>query len=393
MVLRCMRSDFSLPEGLHYLDCAYMSPLLRRVEAAGVAGIARKRVPSDIGPDAFFEESSRLRDAFSGMVGGRGPNDVALVPAVSYGMAIVAANLRLGQRANVVIAQAQFPSNVYAWRRACADAGASLRSVAPAGPLGEPTRGATWNRRILEAIDRDTAVVAIDAVHWTDGTWFDLAAIGARAHAVDALFVVDGTQSVGAQPIDVVAAGIDALVCAGYKWLLGPYSTGFAYFGERCAGGRPLEETWLGRAGSEDFRRLVEYRDEYQGPVTRFDVGQRSNFVLNPMSLAAIDQLQQWGVAEVQAYCGDLGDRVERGARALGYAVEDRPWRAAHLLGLGRPRHVTDAALANALAAHGVRVSLRGAAVRVAPHVYNDEADVDALLAALTDAAHTSSSS
>jgi selenocysteine lyase/cysteine desulfurase len=382
-----MRSEFSLPSGAHYLDCAYMSPLHRGVEAAGIAGIARKRVPSEIGPAAFFDESSRLRAAFSELVGGRGGEHVALVPAVSYGMASIAANLRLSGRDNIVVAEAQFPSNVYAWRRACTEAGATLRTVAAPGAVGAPGRGATWNRTILEAIDRDTAVVALDAVHWTDGTWFDLDAIAARARSCDALFVVDGTQSVGAQPIDVVATGIDALVCAGYKWLLGPYSTGFAYLGDRCASGRPLEETWIGRAGSEDFRRLVEYRDAYQGGVTRFDVGARANFVLNPMSIAAIELLRGWGVSEIQAYCGRLCDRVAEGAQALGYAVEERPWRAAHLVGLGVPTHVTAERLVAALGAHGVRVSLRGAAVRVSPHVYDDDGDVDALLAALTDAA------
>lgn len=382
-----MRSEFSLPEGAHYLDCAYMSPLHRGVESAGVAGIARKRVPSEIGPAAFFEESSRLRAAFSELVGGRGGEHVALVPAVSYGMASIAANLRLSGRDNIVVAEAQFPSNVYAWRRACADAGATLRTVAAPGAVGASGRGARWNAAILEAIDGDTAVVALDAVHWTDGTWFDLDAIAARAHECDALFVVDGTQSVGAQPIDVVATGIDALVCAGYKWLLGPYSTAFAYLGDRCAGGRPLEETWIGRAGSEDFRRLVEYRDEYQPGVTRFDVGERSNFVLHPMSIAAIELLRRWGVAEIQAYCGRLCERVADGARALGYAVEERPWRAAHLVGLRVPARVPSDRLAAALAAHGVRVSMRGDAVRVSPHVYDDDADVDALLAALTVAA------
>ena len=311
---------------------------------------------------------------------------MALVPAVSYAMAGIAANLRLRRTSNVVVVHAQFPSNVYAWSRACAESGATLCTVAPPSLLGEPNRAVAWTQRVLEAIDADTALVAIDAVHWTDGTWFDLAAIGTQARHHGALFVIDGTQAVGAQPIDVDALGVDALVCAGYKWLLGPYSTGFAYLGERCIGGRPLEETWIGRVGSEDFRRLVEYRDDYQPGATRFDVGERSNFALNPMSIAALDQLQQWGVTNIQAYCARLCDRIAQGARALGYGVEDRPGRAAHLFGVRSPPGVSDAALSAALARHRVIVSLRGSAVRISPHVYNDERDADALLAALAEA-------
>lgn len=387
MVLGCQRSEFSLPDGSHYLNCAYMSPLARCVEAAGIAGVSRKRAPAQIGADAFFDESSRLRAVFAALVGAPSPQQVALVPSVSYGIATVAANVRLGPGSSVVIAHEQFPSNVYAWRRRCAESGATLRTVAPPGPLGAPGRGEAWTTRLVDAIDHTTAVVAIDAVHWTDGTWFDLEAIGARARQRGALFVVDGTQSVGAQPIDVVGLGIDALACAGYKWLLGPYSTGYLALGERCLGGRPLEETWIGRDGSEDFAGLVAYRDDYQEGAIRFDVGERSNFVLNPMSIAALELLQRWGVAEISAWCDALCERIAEGAHALGYAVESRPWRARHLLGLGLPSHVARPRLAAALAAHHVVVSQRGAAVRISPHVYNDAADADALLRALADAA------
>ena len=115
-------------------------------------------------------------------------------------------------------------------------------------------------------------------MHWTDGTRFDLAAIGARAREVGAALVVDGTQSVGALPFDVQQLRPDALVCATYKWLMGPYSLGFAYLGPRFDDGEPLEETWIGRRGSENFKELVDYQDDYQPGALRYDVGERSNF-------------------------------------------------------------------------------------------------------------------
>jgi len=101
-----------------------------------------------------------------------------------------------------------------------------------AAPNSTIQRGETWNRLILESITENVAAVVMSSIHWTDGTIFDLKAIGQRCHEVNARFVVDGTQSVGAMPIDVDAFRIDALICAGYKWLLGPYAIGLAYYGE-----------------------------------------------------------------------------------------------------------------------------------------------------------------
>jgi selenocysteine lyase/cysteine desulfurase len=194
---------------------------------------------------------------------------------------------------------------------------------------------------------------------------------------------VDGTQSVGAMPFDVFAVKPDVLVCAGYKWLLGPYSLGLAYFGERFDRAAPLEETWLGRRGSEDFARLVEYADEYQPGGARFDVGERSNFTNMPMLVAALEQILAWGPANVQAYCRELTGGLVSEARALGCAVEEEPWRGAHLFGIRTPPEIDATRLQRALAERRVSVSLRGDAVRVAPNVYNTREDVDALADAL----------
>jgi selenocysteine lyase/cysteine desulfurase len=379
-MLDCQRDLVHLPEGLHYLNCAYLGPLLKTVEEAGIAAVRRRRDPSSITPEDFFADSDRVRALFARLVNGEVAR-VALVPSVSYAMATVARNLRLAAGQNVVVAHAQFPSNVYGWRRQCAERGAELRVVAP--PAGDSGRAAGWNQRLLEAVDGNTALVALGNVHWADGTRFDLVAIGARAREVGALLVVDGTQSVGALPFDVQAVRPDLLVCAGYKWLLGPYSLGVAHFGERFDGGVPLEESWLARRGSEDFTALVDYADEYQPGAVRFDVGERSNFTLMPMLIAALEQILAWRPERVQEYCAGLTAGLLEEARAAGYRVEDAAGCGAHLFGLRLPPQADVARLKKALAERRVAVSLRGDAVRVAPNVYNHGEDVGALADAL----------
>ena len=379
-LLECQRQLFSLPDDVHYLNCAYMSPLLRSVEEAGIEGIRRKRVPSEIVPADFFADRDRVRALFAQLINAPDASRVALVPAASYGLAVVARNTRLGKGQNIVVVEEQFPSNVHVWARLCRAAGGELRTVRrPEGPGA----GAAWTERVLEAMDAATAVVAMPQVHWTDGTRFDLLRIGARARELGAALVIDGTQSVGALPFDVQAIQPDALVCAGYKWLLAPYATGVAWYGPRYDGGIPLEETWIAREGSEDFRSLVHYRDAYQPGAARYDAGGSPNFILVPMLAAALEQVLAWTPDAIQAYCAELTRELLEEAAALGFGVEEEAWRAAHLFGLRMPAGVDLASAQALLTERRISVSLRGNAMRVSPHVYNDERDVAALREAL----------
>lgn len=384
-MLTNQKHEFSLPEGLHYLNCAYMSPLPKRVEAVGIASIRRKAVPSEIAAEDFFDAGERLRSAFARLVNAGDPRRVAIIPAASYGLATVARNTLIGAAHRVVVAHEQFPSNVYTWRRLCQDTGAQMVTVEP--PEDTTNRATEWNQRMLAAIDRDTAIVAIPHVHWADGTVFDLEAIGARARDVGAALIVDGTQSVGAMPFDVSRIQPDAVICAGYKWLMGPYSLGTLYVGPRYEQGVPLEENWISRRGSEDFRGLVNYQDEYQPGALRYDVGERSNFILVPMLLEGIELVRDWTPMAIQEYCRELTRPMFDPLRALGYDLGDEAGRAAHLFGIRVPARLDVAEIQRRLASRRVSVSARGSAIRVAPHVYNDEADVAALAEVLTDCA------
>jgi selenocysteine lyase/cysteine desulfurase len=380
----CQRAAFSLPPGVHYLNCAYMGPLPRVAQEAGVAAVMRKADPgSRIVAADFFGESSEARRLFAAVIHADDDSRIAIIPAVSYGIATAARNTPLAAGQNIVVCAEQFPSNVYTWRKAAKRSGAELRVVA--APDRAKRRGAEWNARVLGAIDAGTAIVSLPHVHWTDGTRFDLAAIGRRARGVGAAFIIDGTQSVGALPIDVREIQPDALVCAGYKWLLGPYAIGAAYFGPRYDDGEPLEETWIARRGSEDFQRLVDYQDDYAPGAVRYDVGERSNFILLPMFIAALRLVLEMTPERIQQYCRRLtAGPIER-ARALGFLVEDEESRGAHLFGLRTPPGLDLQRLHQTLQTRRVFASLRGSALRVSPNVYNDEADLDALVEVLKD--------
>jgi selenocysteine lyase/cysteine desulfurase len=373
-LIPCQRHLFDLPEDVAYLNCAYISPLLKAAVEAGRIAIARKARPWTIRPEDFFGESERARGLFAELIGAEA-DDVAIVPSASYGLAVAAANLPCPEGARILVLAEQFPSNVYTWLELAERSGGEVLTVP------RPADG-DWTRAVLDALDERVAVAALPHCHWTDGGLIELAAVGARCREAGCALVIDATQSLGAWPLDLEAVAPDFLVSAGYKWLLGPYSLGYLYVGPWRQEGRPIEHNWIARQGSEDFARLIDYQDRYQPGARRFDVGERSNFGLLPVSVAALEQLLAWGVARIARTLAHKTGEIAARSAALGLDTADARLRAGHFLGLRFP-HGPPPGLPERLAREQVHVSLRGDSLRVTPHLYNDEADVDRLLGVL----------
>ncbi len=374
VVLGSQRELFEIPDDIAYLNCAYMSPQLPSVREVGEEAVARKSRPWEISPRDFFENSETARKLFAQLVVGDAEG-VAIIPSVSYGMAVATANVPLKAGQNVVVLEEQFPSNVYPWRELAKRTGAEVVTVPrPASH--------DWTSAVLERVDGRTAVVTVPNCHWTDGSVLDLVRTGERAREVGATLVVDATQSLGAHPLDVSEVRPDFLVSAAYKWLLGPYSLGFLYVGEGYREGMPIEHNWISREGSEDFARLVEYTDAYGPGARRYDVGERSNFVLLPMAIEALRQILAWGVENVAASLRELTALIEEEAEKIGIETVPASMRMGHMIGLGLgPEAPKD--LAVRLAEENVFVSVRGRNLRVSPHLYNTERDVERLFDSL----------
>jgi selenocysteine lyase/cysteine desulfurase len=372
--LPSQRHLFDIPPGVAYLNCAYFPPMPRPVREAGRRALEGAASPWSVGAADFFEPGERLRESFARLIGGDA-DGVAFVPSVSYGAGVAAHNLPVGPGRTVVMVEDEFPSDVYPWRDKVAAEGGEIVVVPRSGER-------TWTDGFLEAIDERTAVVVAQAVHWTDGSAVDLVRVGKAARSVDAALVIDVSQSLGAAPIDVTEVRPDFLITVGYKWQMGPYAFGYLWAGERHRSGRGIEATWSGRKGSDDFNRLVDYTDELRAGARRFDAGEWSNFVLMPMAAAALDLLHEWRPGRVAATLAPLTARIESGARRLGLEPVPADRRLAHLIGVRFPMGEPPG-LRERLGEEQVFVSLRANAVRIAPHLYNDEGDVDRLLGVL----------
>jgi selenocysteine lyase/cysteine desulfurase len=369
-----VRHLFEIPDDLAYFNCASLAPQLRSVREAAERALARRAAPWTIAADDWFTDVERLRARFAQLLGADA-DGVAVVPATSYGLAVAAHNVAGSAGDRVLLIADDYPSTVYTWRAWAERTRGEVLTV-------ERASGGTWAEALVAAIDRRVRVVSVPNVHWTDGALVDLERVAAATREAGALLVVDVTQSLGAMPFDLAAVRPDYLVATGYKWLLGPFSVAYLFAGPGHRSGRPIEENWINRAGAEDFAGLTAYTDEYRPGARRFDVGQRTNFLLTPMAIAALEQLLEWGVESIAARLAETTRRIEDEARERGLDAVPAADRGPHMLGISLPAE-RRAAIGAQLAAANVFVGMRGSVMRVSPHLHVTEEDVDRLFAAL----------
>ncbi|MET0509651.1 MAG: aminotransferase class V-fold PLP-dependent enzyme [Burkholderiaceae bacterium] len=386
--LECQRDEFSLPQGMVYLNCAYMGPLPNSVRDAGARALAARASPAGIGAEAFFEPAERARRGCAALVNAD-PERTALVTSTAQAVALAIRNLAIAPGRTVVVPGEQFPSNVLGWRR-LARTGVELKTVPRPEDDAALAAGLSvaglWNRRLVEAIDERCAAVAIEPGHWTDGARFDLEALGARARAVGAAVIVDATQFVGAMALDVARLQPDLLVAHAYKSMLSHYGLGFAVFGPRFAEDDamvPLDEHWMVRRDAEIFTQLVDYQDAFAPGMRRFDTNVRASTVLVESLAEATRRLQDWRPERVEARCRRVSKAFDAAARGLGYGAAEPADRTANLFGLRAPAGTDLEALRQRLRSENIYVSIRGESLRVSLHVYNDDGDLETLVRAL----------
>jgi selenocysteine lyase/cysteine desulfurase len=158
---------------------------------------------------------------------------------------------------------------------------------------------------------------------------------------------------------------------------------GLLYVAPEHRDGEPLEVNWIARAGSEDFTRLIDYEDAFQPGARRFDVGQRSNFQLAPMAVAALEQVIEWEPARIAATLAQTTAAIADGAAALGLEPVPADQRGPHILGVRLPDELSGDALTEGLAAAGCFAAIRGSSLRISPHLHNTPDEVERLLSAL----------
>ena len=374
-LIECQRSLFDIPEDIVYLNTAYISPLSSRVVKAIVQGSNLKAQPWKISPNEhFFEQLETVKDKFAKLFNINSRN-VALIPSASYGISTAAKNIRIDPGKQIIVLRDQFPSNVYPWFDLVEKEGGVIKFV-------DEEKDLDITSSIIRAIDERVAVVAIPNVRWTDGALVNLYKIKEACLHVGAKLILDLTQSAGALITDLSSIQPDFAVIANYKWMLGPYSTGFLYVDDAFLDGVPLEQTWSGRKGSEDFSTLTDYKFEYQSGASRFDMGERANFSLLPGIAAALDQISEWGIENIQRTLQRNSVMLFTKLEELGLDTLPKEKRSPHFISVKLP-DANGQEILSKLADKKIYLSERSGHLRITPHLWNNSDDFSKLLKAL----------
>lgn len=373
------KSLFQLDPDVHYLNCAYLSPQLKSVEQAGMEGMKRKNNPMYIKAHHFFDDAAEVKQLFGQMINAKA-QQVAIIPSTSYGFANALNNVPCKKGQHIICVSEEFPSGYFAAHQWAKTHDAELITIGTEANI----TASEWHEKIMDKINDQTAAVLISSVHWSNGIRFKLKTIGAKCKMLGAKLIVDGTQSVGAYPINVVEENIDVLVCAAYKWLMGPYATGLAYYDESFNEGKPIEESWMNRTNAMNFSQLANYDHHYTEGAGRYNVGQNANMIQLPMMKAALSQILAWEVSEIQYYCESLMHQLFDFCNDIGAEVVEEDFRSNHLVGIALPESVDFDELTHCFQTRNIISSVRGSRIRISPHVYNTQNDIEAVIDAIS---------
>ena len=371
-MLASQRALFDLPNDVCYLNAASYGPLPLATVAAARQAVERKSRPWEIDADFAAGQHERARKAAAGLINAD-PDDVALISSVSYGVATASKSLPIPAGSRVLVLQDDHSSPVLEWMSRATTGGFEVETVrSPADH--------DWTSAVLAAIDRPGAapvsVASISSVLWTDGCVVDMSLVGPALRAQGAALLIDATHGTGVIALDVRKLDPDFVVFPTYKWLLGPYGRAFLYVAKRHQNAIPLEQTSAGRRGVNSEAGTYFKDLGYVGNAHRFDMGERDHFISLEMASMGIEQVAAWGRAAISERVAMLTKRLADGVRGNRVAFPDEPFRAPHILSLGFSGGLPDG-LIGKLAAERIYVAPRLGRMRISPHVYNTESDVD----------------
>jgi selenocysteine lyase/cysteine desulfurase len=369
------RDEFSglTADGTIYLNNASTGPLPRRAVEAMAHWNTLRSDPSRISQELQFGLLARGRESIARLVGAT-PEEIALGVNTSFGINLAAFSLPL-RAGDVVLSPAgEFPANVYPWMQLAAQRGVEHRMVRCEGGV----LSAEQLARELE--DERVRAVTVSWVGFANGARVDLGALGALCHARGVFFVVDAIQGLGPLTLDLRAAHVDILACGAQKWLLSPWGAAFVYVRRALIEQlEPHDVSWLAVQGADDFNKLIDYDLTWRRDARRFE------FVTLPFQdyagmNASLDLFLELGPDAIAAHAQALANRVVEWARSRDGVELVTPADASRHAAIVSVRVSNARAASERLTLAGVAHSLREGAIRLSPHFYNTDDEVDRAL-------------
>ena len=373
------RQEWFEIEDATYLNLAAQSPMPKVAHRAVQTAIEWKKFPHRIADSAYFEVPNRIRASIAKLIGASS-EEIALTTGASSGMSAVAYGLTWKPGDEVLTARGEFPLQYTTWKPMEAREGIVVKVVAPR------ERFITADD-FLAAMTPRTRLVSVSLVRFDNAVLLDAARIAAACHAQGALLLLDVSQACGGMPLDVNVLGADFMVCAGYKWLLSPYGTGFFWArNEHTEKMRPGPFYWAAAEGAENFHSLAFENPKPVRGARRWDMAETSNYFNFAAMDASLQFVLQFGPETVEAHNRKLIDflfeRLPKD-RCVAASPLDSAHRGPYGCFAARTPEKT-AELYQKLVKEKIIISLREGNIRVSPHLYNSERDIDRLIAAIT---------
>lgn len=364
-----VRQQMPVTRHHNYLNHAAVAPI------SGPAVEAMQRYAQEASEHSYargrlYPEAKRVRQSAAKLLNCHA-EEITFVPNTSQGLSYVANGLQWSRGESVVTSGVEFPANIYPWMQ--------LRHQGVVLKMVPEDNGRIPIERLIELIDERTRVLTISSVQFGSGFRSDLAALGTACQERGVLFCVDAIQSLGCMPIDVRAMKIDFLSADGHKWLLGPEGAGIFYCRHELLGLlRPSTVGWLGIKNAMDFSR---YQLEFRDDARRFDSGSYNLAGIWGLG-ASIDWLLGFGIENIWERVKLLTDRLIGGVTAKGYRVVSSraAGEASGIVSFVSSTHDHQRIVNHLAQEYRTVIATRHGRLRVSPHFYNTEEEIDQLV-------------
>ena len=359
-----------------FLNHASTGPMPQRTVDALQQFNAHRAEPWRLSQEVQFGTLAKARVGCARMIGAD-PSEIALMVNTSYGLNLAARALPFSAGDVVITSDREYPSNVYPWMELEASRGITLKRIPCDGVLPD-------EEAILAALDGPRVRgLVLSWVSFATGYRIDVAKLGRACRERGIWFVLDSIQGVGAAPLDVREVDVDVVACGAQKWLLSPWGSGFVWLRPDLVQSlRPVDVSWMATRNSDDFTRLTDYDFTYRDDARRFEVITLPYQDFAGLN-ASLDLFFEVGLPTVYASVERLATRIVDWALANRDVRLVTPAERARRAGTVAVAPRDPVAASERLTAAGVIHSLREGAIRLSPHFYNTEEEIDAALALL----------
>lgn len=371
-------ADFGPFEGKAWLNCAHQGALPRVAVAEVSEAVAWKQRPYELTPERFRETPARLRRALGRLIDAPA-DEIILANSASYGLHLIANGFPWREGDEVLLVRDDFPSDLFPWL-ALEDRGVTVRFIAPADHLPDAAE-------LRAALTPRTRLFCTTWVHSFSGVACNLDALGVICRQNGTTFVVNGSQAIGTRPFNI-AAPVDAIVSVGFKWLCGPYGTGFLWVRPKLLASLQYNQAyWLTQMTADDLGKDQVEVSRPKGPPTArtFDIFGTANFFNFKPWAAAIEYLLNIGIERVAEHNAALVEHFLDRLDPAKYDVlspREGPRRST-LVFISHKDRERNRSIYERLRESGLYVAFRAGKLRLAPHIYNTIADLERALEVL----------